>query len=767
MDKNEVKKEQSHLEGTIQKIEDYSYFIWELLDRKLEFNSQSNSNNDKIAYKTGGSDQEKLKKAKAEPYFGRIDIREDGINDTLYIGKQGVRDSDENLVVVDWRMPMASVYYNFMPGKPRQSYTVMDERNNKKFKNHVDVQMKREFTIKDKKIIKMLQQVAETNSNLNVTMTDKGEELTVTDDFLKEILENSDTTGYLKEIIATIQKEQDLAIRQPLEYNVSIQGVAGSGKSSIALHRLSYLLFNNKHLKPEDLLILGPSNLFISSFKGLLPDLNLDGIRQSTFQNLVIDYLKPFLPKSFQTSYRGYFEDVLFVEGYTQEKAITEFKGSEEFVRVLDIFVDQIQSEYENLFVPLQMFDELLQVSDLVKIYEGYSYLPFVKKVEKFIQHVEKHFKDLINQKIKAIEAQAISINKFLENGGLLNTEKESIKKQVNKVGEYKIKKLKTEYKTEFTKWKKSMEIPNPYTIYKQILKFEVLDMFENEIGKEVPNLFKGYNLKEINYFDIAPIFYIYLLLYDMPEKFAHIVIDEGQDLSFVHYAVLKKMTKTVTILGDREQSIFLNYGQYNWNNLMKTIFHDRKYMLLSLGTSYRSTKEIIDVANTVLTNQHGDSYYPITPLNRSGPDVSLNKVMSGRDLLESLVTTIDRWKQKYKRIAVIHKDEKKAIGLADYLRNHFNQDAVYVNPNQEVKQGYVSVLSSYYSKGMEFDAVIIANANAENFPKDELHARLLYVLLTRAQQEVKVFYQDTPSPLFDGMVTERPIVTSEFDDIL
>ncbi|MCA1054308.1 ATP-binding domain-containing protein [Rossellomorea aquimaris] len=760
MDKNEVLKEQSQLDNVINKLEDQSYFIWELLDRKR---GQLNTN----SYKSGKSDQEQLSKTKSQPYFGRIDIHEDGTDETLYIGKQGVRDKDENLVVLDWRMPMASVYYNFMPGKPRQNYTVYDEIHRKKSINQVEVKLKREFTIKDKKIIKMLQQVAETNSELNTTLTDKGEELTVTDDFLKEILESGDTTGYLKEIIATIQKEQDEAIRQPLECNVMIQGVAGSGKSSIALHRLSYLLFNNKHLKAEDLLILGPSNLFISSFRGLLPELNLDGIRQSTFQNLIVEYLKPFLPHGVQKNYKVYFEEVLFRKEGTEEQVRTEFKGSESFVKILDKYVYEIQSGYERRFVALQISDERLLVSDLLKIFEGYAYLPFVKQVQKFIHHVETHFKDIVERKIKDIVSNMESFLKFLDDGGLSGEEKELARKQVHKVGDYKVKKLNKELKVCLAEWKKSMEIPDPHRIYKQVLSRDVLNMFKKEIGEGIPALFEDYGFEEVTYFDIAPIFYIYLMLYDPPEKFAHIIIDEGQDLSFVHYAVLKKMTKTVTILGDKEQSIFRGYGQYNWNNLMKSIFNDKKYLLLSLDTSYRSTKEIITVANKVLENHYGDSYYPIIPLNRSGPEASFNMVTSGRDLLERLVTTIESWKLKYKRIAVIHKDEKKAIGLADYLSNHFNQDAVYVNPDQEVKQGYVSVLSSYYSKGMEFDAVIVVNANEESFPKDELHARLLYVLLTRAQQEVKVFYRDTPSPLLEGLVVERPRVVSEFDDIL
>lgn len=124
-------------------------------------------------------------------------------------------------------------------------------------------------------------------------------------------------------------------------------------------------------------------------------------------------------------------------------------------------------------------------------------------------------------------------------------------------------------------------------------------------------------------------------------------------------------------------------------------------------------------------------------------------------------------WKGKYKRIAIIHKDEPKAKKLSDYLKNEIGKDVVYINPEEDVKQGYISVIASYNSKGMEFDSVILVNLNEETFPKDNLHARLLYVLLTRAQQEVKGFYQDKPTPLLEGHIGPMIKATSKFDDIL
>ncbi|MGX1901614.1 HelD family protein [Thermolongibacillus altinsuensis] len=776
MDKKELQLEQKKLDETIQKIEDQTYYIWELLERKNKlFKEGTNAAGDEIAYRTGIKDQELLKKAKEEPYFGRFDIVSDEEGEeTFYIGKQGVRDKDGKIIVVDWRMPIASVYYNFTPEQPRQSYIVEDKKKKVKIKETVDVVRKREFTIKNKKIKKIVQQVAEPNSKLNVTFTEAGEELTITDDFLREILEQSETTGYLKEIIATIQKEQDRAIRQPIDRNVIIQGVAGSGKSSIALHRLSFLLFNNKHIQPENVLILGPSKLFISSFKGLLPELDLEGIQQMTFQQLALNMLDPILKDKIDLSYNWYFENVLFTRDSDDERKRIEFKGSELLALLLDIFVEEMKKQYENRIQPITIFDErldkeqFLDKEQLKKILDGYSYLPFGKRVERFLQHVENHFKNLMENKIDEITKQYdFIVEKFLKNGGLTQSEYNQLTEQIKSVYQYKVRQLQKQFKETFTLWKEKMMIPDPVSIYKQVLTYELLAAFQHEVGSDIPNLFKNYTLEKITYFDLPPLLYIYLLLYDRPIQYAHIVVDEAQDFSYLHFAVLKKLTKTMTILGDKDQSIYMGYGQYDWDQLMNSLFEREQDTILTLETSYRSTKQIIEVANTVLTNQYGTSHQPITPINRNGAAVQFIEVKSGQDLLDNIASTIKEWKKRYKRIAIIHKDEQKAMRLAQYLKEEYKSDVVYVSPDQEVTKQSISVLASYYSKGMEFDAVILVNVNEESFPKDDLHARLLYVLVTRAQKELRVFYQNTPSPLLEGLIQSIPKVVSKFDDIL
>jgi DNA helicase II / ATP-dependent DNA helicase PcrA len=394
--------------------------------------------------------------------------------------------------------------------------------------------------------------------------------------------------------------------------------------------------------------------------------------------------------------------------------------------------------------------------------------LPFAKQVSKFIEHVLNYFKSQLESKIVDLKGQYDFITEsYFRDAGLSDPTKNSLIRQMKDIFDYKRSKLEKTFNETFTKWKEQMVIPDPLTLYKQILSFEVLNAFSHEIGEELPKLFSHHSIKKITYFDLPPMLYIYLSLYEAPVNYAHMIIDEAQDFSYMHFLVLSKLTKTMTVLGDKDQSIFLNYGQENWDRVQKLIFNDKEDMLLTMNNSYRSTKEIIEVANNVLSNQFGLLHTPIRPINRSGPKVGFDVVHNGEELFTKIKATINEWKSKYKRIAIIHKDERKAKKLADYLQSEIGKGVVYINPEEDVKSGQVSVLASYNSKGMEFDGVILVNVNEESFPTDDLHSRLLYVLLTRAQQEVRGFYQDTPTTLLEGNIKPLVKAASRFDDIL
>ncbi|TSI09745.1 3'-5' exonuclease [Lysinibacillus sp. BW-2-10] len=746
---NEIKKEQLFLDQTIKNIEDNVYLV-----------SSSTENH-------GGSsiieDNSILEAVKNEPYFGKMTINtEDYGEEIIYLGKNGIRNKEEDLIVVDWRRPVAKVYYNFTPGQSIQGYKI--HINGQEKIETVEVLNKKQIEIKNRKVMKIIQQVSEKNSELNGTITEKGIEVNVTDEVLRSILEEGETSGYLKEIIATIQREQDVAIRQSMDKNVIVQGVAGSGKSSIALHRLSFLLYNHKNLNTDNVLILAPSELFIHSVKDLLPGLELTGIKQVTFNGLVKEILQSTTKLKKSYHYKQYFEKTLFVhDEYNYE--FIQFKGSKEFKELLDQHLTTIKNRYREDLKFIEVNGDFLTKEELQKIYDGYGYLTFYKQSEKFIQHVENHFKDLAKQKESLLKEKEEDILSFIKDGELSRSESKEFELLLNKVKQNKKKKLKTQLEEEVTSWASEMKPPNPLEIYNQL--FIYLNTNTEQFNtSEMQAMLKHYKPREIDYFDLAPLFYIQVFLeYDKP-KYSHIIIDEAQDFSYVHFAALKKLATTMTIIGDIEQSIFMDYGQTNWEEIVQGLFANEETTLLQLKMSYRSTKEVIEVANHVLNKRFTETRDDIVPFSRNGEPVSYDRVETGTELRDKIIETLKLWEAKYKRIAIIHKDEERAKALSKVLMNHFS-NVQYVSLDDETNEQTISVIASYNSKGMEFDAVIIVNANETSYPNDDLHSKLLYVAVTRAQKELKIFYQNTPSELLEGLINTVPTNQSELDYIL
>lgn len=755
----EFSKEQLNLDQTIERIEQNKYFLSDLIiKKKVFFKTNESLPGDNIAISRHTIDIENLGQAIENPYFGKFEIKSGKNQETYYIGKQGIRDMDENIVVVDWRMPIASVFYNFIPGVSKQEYKI--EVKGRLIKEVVDVLKKSQIEINNRKIVKIIRQVAKVESDQNTTLTEKGAEISVTDDILKEALENSETTGYLKEIIATIQREQDIAIRQSIDKNLIIQGVAGSGKSSIALHRLSFLIYNHK-IDKKKLLILVPSELFINSVQGLLPGLELDGIQQSTFKQLVMKSLQNHSELDISDNYSSFFNDIMFNANTQKEYDLIRFRGSKQFAEKIEQYVENIAEEYERNFNSFSFDGEWLTKEDLQKIYAGYAYLPFLSRVRVFLNHIEKHFSDILKYKIDKIEKDTNTLEtSFLKDSGLEKIEFETAIRIFNKVKNNKVKKLRQTYNTDVKQWIISMKQENIYLIYREFLTHINKDPIIGEIFKyNVPGKF--------DYFDLAPVYYLYLLLDYDGSRYAHIVIDEAQDLSYIHFAALKKITTTMTIIGDKEQSIFMDYGQTSWETVQRDFLNSKEDLLLNLNTSYRSTQEVIEVANHVMNVGLNGTRESIVPFSRSGEKVKFQRVLTGEELLGGITETIHEWLSKYKRIAIISKDEQKAQNLTRYLKQKFpNVHHLSLHDKQPSTEG-IFVIASYNIKGMEFDGIILSNASDKTFPNDEFHTKLLYVVLTRAQQVLKIFFQDTPSQLLMGLIRKEIKSSSKFDDIL
>jgi DNA helicase-2/ATP-dependent DNA helicase PcrA len=263
---------------------------------------------------------------------------------------------------------------------------------------------------------------------------------------------------------------------------------------------------------------LGPSHLFISSFQELLPELDLEGICQSTFAKFSLDILEKELKLNFpKDTSKLFFEKILgedTIENKIKLKQI-EFKGSANFVIVLDIFIEEMKKQYEERLKSISMFGHPLGREDLLKIFHGYDYLPFARKVERFITHVDNIYKEQLKKSCDVLKNQyEYIVGTYLNGGGLSQQELAVIKSGIEKVYKFKVYRLENEYKEKMKQWKQSMDISDVLTIYKRVLSFEVLEAFTNEIGGEIPELFRKYSSDALSEFDLPPILYIYSVVW-------------------------------------------------------------------------------------------------------------------------------------------------------------------------------------------------------------------------------------------------------------
>lgn len=315
-----IKKEQERLDATIS-----------VIDELLEKNKQNMNKTAKdvveaqlIAY--AKKEVKKLQDMLPNPYFGRLDFEDEFGKETIYIGKKGI-EKDGELIVVDWRTDLGRLY-NAYQGVQKTFQIGKENRP-------VTIHGKRGIVIKNGKVIKV-----NDIGKSEIIENDNGEKVKYMDDYLKEILTNTEEAHRLRDIIASIQAEQDEIIRLPLKDTIIVQGAAGSGKSTIALHRISYLLYQyHEQVKPKDILILAPNEIFLSYIKDIVPEIEIEGIEQRTFYDWASTYFTDVhdIP--------DLHEQYVHVYGSTEKEdliKIAKYKGSLRFKKLLDDFVEYI-----------------------------------------------------------------------------------------------------------------------------------------------------------------------------------------------------------------------------------------------------------------------------------------------------------------------------------------------------------------------------------------------------------------------------------------
>lgn len=663
-----------------------------------------------------------LEKASSNPYFARIDFK--AITDSdfkeIYIGRNGIS-KDGKVLITDWRAPISSLYYDSSTGKTSYKSPTGDVLG--------EVALKRQYDIENGKLIEYFDV-----------------DLVSSDNLLQKYL-NANNDSRLKSIVATIQSEQNDIIRRPIDENVIIQGVAGSGKTTVALHKIAYLVYNYiNSVKQSQYLVIGPNPVFIKYIKTVLPDLDVSGVSQLTFEQFAKDYIGEEIEinpsnKKISASIAGKSND------------IDKFKSSMLYKNMLENFFE--------LYLK-GIVSKPLKLNDFVVLTEEEMAPIFARALEE--QHatlqgrVDATIERLIDYVKNNIDSILTRYNEY-ENNLFKNAsleERESLRKKFIKERIEIQKNCSATIRKYFAK-----AVLSPIKLYRLFI--SMLDDFNiygykkiNELKKTTMVNIKG---NKYDFEDLAAL--LYLKLRTEPNRqysnIKHTVIDEAQDLGIFNFYVLKKClpTSTFSIFGDLAQSIYDYRGIDNWDEVNSLIFNN-KANIVNFNKSYRTTASIMNVADAISESINlGKSDLVV----RQGLPVSFDEAPTSNELVEQIANKIKEYKEKgYKTIAVISKTDL----LSRYINDDLRELGIVI-PNVTEKDDVsldefsVCTISNQLAKGLEFDAVILNNVNDKIYSCDStLDMKLLYVAVTRALHELDVTYNGKLPEVLQKFVTEK-----------
>lgn len=633
------------------------------------------------AYKTIDKRLMEYTKLKEVPYFGKVTFKEDeDVPEDMYIGKYGLTlENSYEPLIVDWRAPIAALFYKGNLGEA--SY------------NPPSGERKADILARKQLIIKKGQLKGVFDSALDVK-----------DEILQMVLtENS--SDKLKDIVMTIQKEQDEIIREDRNKIVVVNGVAGSGKTTIALHRVSYLLYNFRKLFGDKVLIFGPNDIFMDYIAQVLPSLGEGNVKQTTFENFVKKELG--LENLSIKSFESYIEDA--INGNEEVLKEYKFKTSKKYVEALDLLIETLEKEHFKITPVKFNEEEIVSASEIREMFTGYyKDMPLFRRSEKIRRILTSKIKDKRDELVYKLNIE--------------------MKEKINSLSqeELEVEKGNIEYLRRIKIREIIREVINSRKQVDSWLKAEsVIDIY-----------IRGVNSQEgLGYLDLVGILYLRVRLEGLKVKseIKHVVIDEAQDYSFIQFEIIKRMTGCLsyTIVGDSNQRLITTDEEPAMLHLDE-IFKEPNSEIkpYELNKSYRSTQEIMEYANKFVSEDR------IVPLVRSGEPIIEETAASKDELIDILLRVIEDYEEDgLENIAVIFKDKKELSEYASLIKEKIsiqsldNEDIIY-------KGGKV-LLPAYLAKGLEFDGVIVID-------NKEIQPLLKYIMCTRALHRLSVINDDS-----------------------
>lgn len=649
----ETQKEEQYLETLIKKVAGSLTEINELVHKKkeeidemhliMQENKRDMDHLDKNALREAihnqsligehGLDKRKrLARLLDVPYFGRLDFvpEKSGNAMPIYVGVHNYLDEESRTnLVYDWRSPISSMFYDFETG--RANYPATEEIV------EGDIVLKRQFRIRRGKMEYMLDS-----------------DLTIHDDVLQREL-NQASSSKMKNIVATIQREQNAIIRNEEARHLVIQGVAGSGKTSIALHRIAFLLYKFKDtISSDDILIISPNKVFASYISNVLPELGEETVAETSMEDIANEVLE------YKINFQTFFQQVSELLEKTDEKLIERilFKSAPEMVKKLDQYLLYLENEglnVQDIFVK----NKLIPGWFIKESFQKFHRFPILKRFNEVVQH-------LVNSTAAQYKIE------------IMGSDRTALQKQVRSM--FPSTSLRVLYKG-FYEW----------------------------LGQ--PELLKLRKGSTYEFSDVYPLVYLKMKLEGLLpyRKVKHLVVDEMQDYSAVQYRVLNALYPCKkTILGDINQSV--NPFSSSSMDSIRSLFAGA--VCMTMLKSYRSTYEITEFTKRV------SQKVEVEAIERHGEEPTITAFKQEKEELAHLKTLITQFRESdYNSLGIICKTQSQADEL--YKALHQVAPMHLLNATSASFNGGIVVTTAHLAKGLEFDWVLVPHCTEKNYHTD------------------------------------------------
>ena len=671
---DEIRKSLSDGQKEIDNMQEYYWenytemdeYGYEDYDNQQALLHQVNANNEKLQLK------HRFEKMLDAPFFGRVDFMYDGDDEPepFYIGignfaeKNGMQP-----LIYDWRAPVSSLFYDYDKGPA--SYEAPAGRLDG------EILSKWQFKIQNGELVYAFES-----------------DTKIDDDILKkELGTNSDVK--LKNIVRTIQKEQNALIRNKTAYNLIVDGRAGSGKTVVAMHRLAWLLFNNrKTMSADNVMILSPNGIFGDYIAGVLPEVGEDNVPEKEFDSLMEEIL--FVDCDYETKLEQADRITTHPDMESPEMKNIAWKSSIAFYQAFNKYLEEYTA---NIKFKDFHFEKTEFTKDQIEkmFYNRFARYPVYERFEKIAYFIADRVEDEQDQAFTDEKHQKM--------------ENQITKEMIYQYAERNLIELYQDF------------------LNSQAEQYPGIEQYRNEYGK-------------VCYEDILAVFYLQIYFYGCKsyDNIKHLVIDEMQDYNIFQYAVLDRIFKCKkTILGDSLQVLYYN-PEETVLDVLQTVFVPHGgtggCQIKTLDTAYRSTCEITEFCNKILEADRASDEGEAHPLNRHGMEPVTEQAESIEDAAGFIAEKLDYGElDDFDNVAILCDDEERAFAMYKELEEY--EQVTYLTNQSTVYNGGVVVLPKFLAKGMEFDAVFVINE--QDVMENRISRHAFYISCTRALHQLYV----------------------------